>query len=129
MSDTREIEHILVPNTKLKSHLWKHFNLLEQKADGRTDADVAVCIQCNSVVELAEGTSNMLTHMKRHHPLLLLVRISRYTGFFIIFLAVFGHRIPVRVPVRLLCTGTRLRLPSPLPAYLTRTSCLPAPLC
>ena len=90
MSDTREIEYTLVPNTKGKSDLWKHFDLRKRKTDGRMDADV-VCKQCSSVVKLAGGTSNMTTHMKRHHSSLLLgspvgnkrkadmlVRISQY---------------------------------------------------
>ena len=41
MAITRKIEYILVPNTKGKSYLWKHFDLLKRKTDGRTDANVA----------------------------------------------------------------------------------------
>ena len=43
----------------------------KRKTDGRVDADVAVRKRCNSVVKPAGGTSNMSTHMKCHHPLLL----------------------------------------------------------
>ena len=64
MEDTRE-----VPNTKGKSDLWKHFNLLEQDTDDRIDADVAVYKQCSSVVKCAGGTSNMSKHTERQHPL------------------------------------------------------------
>ena len=46
MADTHEIEYTLVPNTKGKSDLWKHFNLQKRKTDGGMDADV--CKQCNS---------------------------------------------------------------------------------
>ena len=52
--------------------LWICFNLLKWKTDGWTDAVVAVREQCNSVVKLTRGTSNMSTHTKHHHPLLLL---------------------------------------------------------
>ena len=68
MSNTREIEYTLVPNTKGKVDLWKHFGLRKQKTDGYIDTDVGACKQCNSVVKLAGGTSNMSTHMKLHHP-------------------------------------------------------------
>ena len=44
----------------------------QAKDDGQTDADVAVCAQCNSVVKLMGGTSNMSVHMKCHHPQVLL---------------------------------------------------------
>ena len=69
MADTREIEYILVQNTKWKSDLWKNVNLRQQKRDGQIDADVAVCKQCDSVVKLAGGISNMSKHLERHHTL------------------------------------------------------------
>ena len=71
MADTLEIEYTLVQNIEGKSDLIKHLKLRKRKTDGRFDADAAVCKQCNSVVKLAEGTSNMSTHMLRHYPLLL----------------------------------------------------------
>ena len=58
MSDTREIDYTLVPNTKGKSDLWNHINLRKQKKDGRIDTDVAECKQSNSVVKLMGGISN-----------------------------------------------------------------------
>ena len=91
LADTRVIEYTLVPNTKGKLDLWKHFGLRNQKTDGKIDADVVLCKQCNFVVQLAGGTLNMSTYMNRPHSLLLLgspvgnkrkadtlVRISRY---------------------------------------------------
>ena len=74
MADTSEIEYTLVPNTKGKSDLWKHFNLRKRKTDSRIDADVAIFKPlCNSVVKRVGGTSNMSRHRKRHHhPLSLL---------------------------------------------------------
>ena len=75
MSDKREIKYTLVPNTKVKSDLWKHCSLHERKIDGRTDASVAVCKQCSFVLKHAGDTSrisNMSTHVKRRHPYLLL---------------------------------------------------------
>ena len=71
LADTGEIKYTLVPNTKEKSDLWKHFSLHKQKTDGRINADIAVCKQCSSIVTLARGTSNMSTHVKHHHPQLL----------------------------------------------------------
>ena len=72
LADSREIEYTLVPNTKGKPDLWKHFNLRRRKTDGWIDAVFAVCDQCSSFVKYAGSISNMWTHMKRHHPLLLL---------------------------------------------------------
>ena len=69
MADTHEIKHTLVPSTKIKSDLWKHFNLRERKTDGRMNADVAACKQCNFVVKLTRGTSTVSKHMKHHHPM------------------------------------------------------------
>ena len=110
MSDTCEIKYALVPNTNGKSDLWKHFNLHKQKTDGQIDADAAVCKQCSSNVKLAGGASksNKSTHMKHHHPLLLLgspvvtelkadmlVCISWYTG----ILHRYGHKIWLHIAV------------------------------
>ena len=50
MADAREIEYTLVPNTKGKLDLWKHFSLRKRKTDGQIDADVAVFKQGNFVV-------------------------------------------------------------------------------
>ena len=52
MADTHEIEYVLVPNTKGKSDLWKHFSMhTQKKADDLIDADVAVCI--NGAIQLS----------------------------------------------------------------------------
>ena len=101
MADAREIEYTLVPNTKGKLDLWKHFSLRKRKTDGRIDANVAVCKQCNSVVTRVGDTSNMSTHMKRRHAVSLLgspvgnkrkadtfVHISRYAGIYRYFIPV-----------------------------------------
>ena len=43
-ADTCEIDYTLVPSTKGNSDLWKHLNqLVKQKTDSQTDADVPVC--------------------------------------------------------------------------------------
>ena len=69
MADAREIEYTLVPNTKGNSDLWNHFNLRMRKTDGRTDTDVGVCKQCNSVVRLSEDTSNMSAYAAPPSPI------------------------------------------------------------
>ena len=106
MADTHEIEYNLVPNIKGKLDLWKHFGLRNQKTDGKIDADVVLCKQCNFVVQLAGGTLNMSTYMNRPHSLLLLgspvgnkwkadtpVCISRHTG----ILYCYRHKILVHI--------------------------------
>ena len=55
MANTLDIEYILVPNTKGKSDLWKHFNLCKLMTDSWADADVTACKQCNSTVNLREA--------------------------------------------------------------------------
>ena len=68
MAGAHEIQNTLMPNTKGKSHLWKHFNLHKWKTNVWIDADVAVSEHCDSVVKFVGGTSNVSKHMKRHHP-------------------------------------------------------------
>ena len=54
MADTCEIEHTLVPNTKGKSDLWKHFNLCKWKTSGRIDAMLHACSYVNCAVPLSD---------------------------------------------------------------------------
>ena len=51
MMDTCEIEYTLVPDTKEKSDLWKHFNLREQKTDGRL---ILMLLYVNSAISLSD---------------------------------------------------------------------------
>ena len=59
MAGTHEMKYTLVPNSKGKSDLWKYFNLSKKKTNGQINMDVAVCKQCNSIVKLAGGASDI----------------------------------------------------------------------
>ena len=59
----------VVKNVKAKSAIWEGFGLKKRKHDGRLEPDVAVCKKCKAQVKCAGGgTSNLYSHVKRHHP-------------------------------------------------------------
>ena len=45
-----------------------------RKTDGHIAQNIAVCFDCGVSVKLAGGTSNLQTHIRRHHPLKQAVR-------------------------------------------------------
>lgn len=69
-------EYTVVPFSKAKAPIWKHFGVRKRKNDGSLVENIAVCLTCNSDVKTAGGTSNMSTHIKRHHPQLLTAQYS-----------------------------------------------------
>ena len=40
----------------------------DRKTDGHIEQNIAVCFDCGVSVKLACGTSNLQTHIRRHHP-------------------------------------------------------------
>ena len=46
----------------------------DRKTDGHIEQNIAVCFDCGVSVKLACGTSNLQTHIRRHHPLKQAVR-------------------------------------------------------
>ncbi|KAK7465991.1 hypothetical protein BaRGS_00037428 [Batillaria attramentaria] len=70
MADSQE-EFTIVPNSKAKAAIWRHFGVKKRKADGLIVESTAVCLSCQTTVKTAGGTSNMNAHIRRHHPQLL----------------------------------------------------------
>ncbi|XP_021357233.1 zinc finger BED domain-containing protein 1-like [Mizuhopecten yessoensis] len=56
----------LVKNKKAKSKVWTYFNLKEDSL-GTTVPNIAVCSLCDSEVRHAGGTTNLASHLRRHH--------------------------------------------------------------
>ena len=59
------------PPATLRSPVWEHFGFPVSYKLGQREVDKtkAVCRHCSSVIRYVFGnTSNMLTHLKRHHP-------------------------------------------------------------
>jgi len=68
-ADKVELEN---PLASLKSPVWEHFGFaVTYKDDGQRQVDrtKAVCRHCSTKIGYAAGnTSNLHTHLKRHHP-------------------------------------------------------------
>ena len=58
----------MVKNEKGKSAVWKHFGSRKCMSDGKIIDGVAVCYTCKAVLKTGGGTSNLVTHLDRHHP-------------------------------------------------------------
>ena len=64
----------VVKNVRGKADVWRWFGLKKRKTDGQIEQNIAVCFHCGVSVKLAGGTSNLQTHIRRHHPLKQAVR-------------------------------------------------------
>ncbi|KAK3098538.1 hypothetical protein FSP39_020427 [Pinctada imbricata] len=60
-----EKESSLVKNDKAKVSIWDNFRL--KKENGKVLHNFAICVHCNEPVKPAGGTSNLSSHMRRHH--------------------------------------------------------------
>ena len=59
----------VVPNKRAKADVWKHFGLKKRKKDSMVVEGVAACLRCDAEIRCTGGgTSNMGTHIRRHHP-------------------------------------------------------------
>ncbi len=70
-TDSKEKLSFEWPPSAFKSYVWDHFGFLSSTSDNgirKLDKTVTVCRHCNMAVKYSMGcTSNMLTHLKRHH--------------------------------------------------------------
>ena len=58
----------IVKNTRAKSDIWRYFGLKKRKLDQQIEEHVAVCRECHATVRCTGGgTSNLSTHVRRHH--------------------------------------------------------------
>lgn len=71
MAEGKEREFDVVKNERGKSEIWKHFGVKKMKIDGSIEDSTAVCFSCQSSLKTGGGTSNLTSHLRRHHPQLL----------------------------------------------------------
>ena len=60
-NDTDKKPKLIKPPKSFTSVVWKHFMFTEDKRN-------TVCNHCSAVVPYKAQTTNMFTHMRRHHP-------------------------------------------------------------
>ena len=60
-------EFEIIANPRGKSAIWMHFGLKRKKEDGEVYTGVAVCKKCKMEVKNSGGTTNLNTHLERHH--------------------------------------------------------------
>ena len=58
----------VVRNKRGKADTWRFFGLEKQKLDEKIEERTAVCYKCNNKVKYSGRTTNLATHMRRHHP-------------------------------------------------------------
>ena len=63
-----EEDYTVVKNVRGKADVWRWFGLKKRKTDGHIEQNIAVCFDCGVSVKLAGGTTNLQTHIRRHHP-------------------------------------------------------------
>lgn len=62
-------EFELIENEKAKSKIWAEFNLRKRKSTGKIEDGVAVCKKCKMDIRYSGGTTNLNTHLNRHHKI------------------------------------------------------------
>ena len=55
-------------NKRATSSVWTWFGLKRRKVDGRLVQNAAVCCKCSKEIKHSGGTTNLTTHLNRHHP-------------------------------------------------------------
>ena len=66
MAEPQDAE--IVSNSKGKAAIWRHFGLKKNLKTHTIEPNVAVCMLCKVIVKNSGGTTNMQTHLRRHHP-------------------------------------------------------------
>ena len=61
--DSPQRKKIKSAPAKFKSKVWTHFGFPEDTKDKRV-----VCKQCFQYIPYSGGTTNLFTHLRRHHP-------------------------------------------------------------
>ena len=64
-------EFSICKNAKGKSSVWQHFGLIKRPGETQFEENTAACKICRAVVKCSGGTTNLTTHLPRHHPLTL----------------------------------------------------------
>lgn len=56
---------IIYPPLNFKSKVWEHYGFY--KKDGRLDKTDAICKMCRASVKYTGSTTNLISHLKRRH--------------------------------------------------------------
>ncbi len=68
MANANENPELEDPPLSLRSPVWKHFGFPVNYDNGQRQVDKTKAA-CSAVIGYASGnTSNLITHLKRHHP-------------------------------------------------------------
>ena len=59
----------LIENERAKSKIWAEFNLKKRKSTGKIEDGIAVCKKCKMDIRYSGGTTNLNTHLTRHHKI------------------------------------------------------------
>ena len=57
--------------SKRVAEVWSHFNVKQHKVSKMVIYNVSVCLKCGVEVWCQGGTTNLTSHVHRHHPQLL----------------------------------------------------------
>ena len=61
----------LVSKKHMKSVVWKHFRFKANDEGKPKDENITICCHCQKIVVAKGGNmSNLLTHLKNHHPMM-----------------------------------------------------------
>ncbi|KAI4789138.1 hypothetical protein KUCAC02_035425 [Chaenocephalus aceratus] len=72
--------HIKPAPSCLKADVWEHFGFKKKKESDNLDKTMAVCKLCHTNVKYSGNTTNLRSHLQRHHPDKLLTQNSRSCG-------------------------------------------------
>ena len=61
-------EFDLIKFFKGKAEVWLYFNVKQHKVSKKVIDNVAVCLKCWVKVKCPGGTTNLTSHVGRHHP-------------------------------------------------------------
>ena len=60
----------LIKHVKGKSIVWQHFSLKRKRESLEVLENVAFCNRCQAPVKCGGGTTNLSTHLERHHKIM-----------------------------------------------------------
>ncbi|KAI4797684.1 hypothetical protein KUCAC02_024924 [Chaenocephalus aceratus] len=60
--------HINPAPSCLKADVWEHFGFKKKKESDNLDKTMAVCKLCHTNMKYSGNTTNLRSHLQRHHP-------------------------------------------------------------
>ena len=71
MANPGSIDFTVVKNEKGKASIWTYFGLKKIKSTGKIEPNIAICRKCDQAIKYSGGTTNLATHLRRHHAAIL----------------------------------------------------------